>query len=53
VVISTLGSHLALNLRGSLLRQADNEEQSAVKLDTLVFGGESEIQQHQRSIQSS
>jgi hypothetical protein len=46
-MISTLGSRLVLNLRGSLLRQVDNEEQTAVKLDTLVFGGEMEIQQHQ------
>ncbi|KIM75570.1 hypothetical protein PILCRDRAFT_827122 [Piloderma croceum F 1598] len=47
VIISTLGSRLVLNLRGSLLCQADDEEQTAIKLDTLVFGGEMEIQQHQ------
>ena len=45
--ISTLGSRLVLNLRGSLLRQAGVGEQTTVKLDTLVFAGEMELQQHQ------
>ena len=36
-MISTLGSRLVLNLRGSLLHQEGDEGQMAVKLDTLVF----------------
>jgi hypothetical protein len=47
MLISTMGSRLVLNLRGSLLRLAGDEEQTTVKLDTLVFAEEMEIQQHQ------
>ena len=50
MLISTMGSRLVLNLRGSLLRLAGDEEQTTVNLDTLVFAEEMEIQQHQWNI---
>ena len=36
-MVSTLGSRLVLNLRGSLLRTVDDEESTAVELESLVF----------------
>ena len=50
-MISTLGSRLVLNLRGSLLR-TDDEESTAVQLKPLVFQGSKMYQQYssQRSI---
>ena len=47
MIISTLGPRLILNLRGSFSRQADEDEQTAAKLDTIVFLDEMSIQQHQ------
>jgi hypothetical protein len=37
---ATLGSRLVLNLRGSILRPAYNEEHTALELKSLIFNGQ-------------
>jgi hypothetical protein len=40
-MVSTLGSRLILNLRGSILRPAYNDQDSTIQLSTLVFNNHS------------